>query len=88
MNKKELTELESTVESLVASFKETTPEQIATKYLGAACSLYTLDGTKPAHIERSKSSACIVSDDGTMRLIVNWQTVARKMESDKLFYSC
>lgn len=62
---------------------------IANTYAGKACKVYTVDGTKEANIcGRLHPFANIVALDGTVRIEVSWPTVARKMESDGLFYAC
>ena len=53
------------------------------------CLLYTLDGIKKAKVVgQGNPFAAIVSEDGKYSLVVNWQTVSRKMEGDKTFYAC
>lgn len=65
---------------------ENNHEEIAAKYVGQECLLYTLDGVVPAKIRTGTSHAII--DSFSLRILVNWPTVARKMESDKTFYAC
>lgn len=69
-----------------------TPPQcqtIADKYTGDLCQLYTLDGIQRAKVTgRLNQFATIASLESALSIEVNWQTVERKMESDKLFYAC
>ncbi len=60
------------------------------EYIGEKCKLYTMSGIKDAEIQQSVFSqdARIKSTECNFSMLVNWQTVKRKMESDKLFYSC
>lgn len=62
---------------------------IANKYSGELCQLYTLNGIERAKVTgRLNKHATIASLDSALSIEVNWQTVERKMEGDKLFYSC
>lgn len=64
-------------------------QTIANKYAGEACNIYTLDGVKVGTISgRLNDFASIKALDGTINMQVNWPTVERKMEGDKLFYAC
>jgi len=64
-------------------------QAIADKYAGKLCLLYTLNGTQEAIIcGRMNEFATIHAIDGPLSIEVNWPTVERKMESDKLFYTC
>lgn len=63
---------------------------VGSKYAGMVCLLYTLDGQEEAHIEHSHDDhhAVIIGHRSGLQMTVNWQTVQRKMESDRLFYAC
>lgn len=63
-------------------------KEIADKYTGKDCYLYTLDGTEQAKIQHAGEHAVIASEESRLSIFVSWLTVARKMESDKLFYAC
>lgn len=55
------------------------------------CTLYTLDGIKPATATRRNDTTYMIrAVDGTAAIIVNQQTVTRKYEQEKtpLFYAC
>lgn len=59
------------------------------KYHNQACNIYTLEGIKPGKITKvSDTLARVATDDTTVIMCCNWQTVERKMTTDKLFYSC
>ena len=63
-------------------------QAIADKYVGQACTMRTLDGYKDAIIcGRLQPFAVISTIPSGHTIQVNWPTVARKMESDKLFYA-
>jgi hypothetical protein len=62
---------------------------IANKYAGEACQVYTLDGIKEGIVSgRLHEFATIRALDGSINMQVNWPTVERKMTQDKLFYAC
>ena len=63
---------------------------VGNKYAGAICLLYTLDGQEEAHIEHAHDDhhAVIIGHRSGQQIYVNWQTVQRKMEADRLFYAC
>lgn len=64
-------------------------QAIADAYAGEPCNVYTLDGTKQGIISgRMADYAVIRTLDGAVSMQVNWPTVQRKMQSDKLFYAC
>lgn len=64
-------------------------QDIADKYTGQDCELYTLDGVKKALIAgRLCPYATIRAVDGSASIETTWPLVERKMESDKLFYAC
>jgi hypothetical protein len=55
------------------------------------CTLYTLDGIKPATATRRNDTTYFIrAVDGTAAIIVNAPTVERKYQEDKtpLFYAC
>jgi hypothetical protein len=63
-------------------------QDIADKYAGEQCQVYTLDGIKTAVIQgRLNDFAVIRSYEGHVWHF-NWPLVERKMQSDKLFYVC
>ncbi len=63
-------------------------QAIANKFSGEDCQLYTLTGIERAKVTgRLNPFATIASLDSGLSIQVNWFTVERKMESDKLFYS-
>lgn len=88
--------LESDIESICNDITNKAKENamhkhidIANRYAGKACRLYTLDGIKEAVISnRLGQFATIKSLDGQYCASFNWPLVERKMESDKLFYIC
>lgn len=63
-------------------------KHISNKYAGKECEIYTLDGIKSGRIRQGVDNAIIAALDGSINMPVNWPTVERKMESDKLFYAC
>ena len=64
-------------------------QDIADKYSGEACQVYTLNGNRPGIISgRLEPFALVRTLDGSISMSVNWPTIERKMQSDKLFYSC
>ena len=64
-------------------------QKIADAFTGKECTLYTMDGEKPALIcGRLNQFASIAARDGSGSIEVNWPTVARKMEGDATFYAC
>jgi len=65
-------------------------QDIADKYNGAECIVYTMNGNRPAIISHSKEPFALVRTlDGSISMPVNWPTVKYRMEDcDKIFYSC
>lgn len=66
---------------------------IADKYVGEACTLYTLYGEKPATIQgRLLKFAKIVSQDGAFCIEVSWEMVEYIMTGQsihgKTFFAC
>lgn len=66
-----------------------TLENIIQAYAGEECKLYTIKGIENAIVcNTHEKYATIKSEDSNIAILVNWPTVERKMQSDKLFYAC
>ena len=64
-------------------------QDIADRYAGEPCKLYTLDGIFDATVSgHLHQYATIAALDGFGRIEVNWPTVERKMQGDKTFFAC
>ena len=63
-------------------------QTIADKYAGKACRAYTLDGEKDAVICGRLNQFATIAIRNVGSFEVNWPTVERKMEGDRVFYAC